>query len=226
MSIEKSVGTNQRKTTVYVDGFNLYFALKEKKWFGFMWLDIAKLARSLLNPNQDLVAVKYFTSRIINDADKQKRQGLFLDALGTLPKVSIFYGHYLEDGWICNKCGNFSKIYHEKRTDVNIATALLTDAYENSFDDAIVISADSDLTSPIEAVCRLFNDKTVLVAFPPGRSSLHLARASTKQLHLTAKKFKKAVLPYEIRSASGFVISCPKKWRAQPISNHQHTLWR
>ncbi len=178
--------TSPRKTIAYIDGFNLYFAFKEKKWFGFMWLDMTKLAHSLVGPHQDLVAAKYFTSRIINDPDKQKRQSLFLDALGTLPKLSIFYGHYLEEGWICKKCGNLSKIYHEKQTDVNIATELLVDAYQNSFDDAIVISADSDLTAPIKSVCTLFKEKTVLVVFPPGRSSFHLEHVATKRIVLNS----------------------------------------
>jgi uncharacterized LabA/DUF88 family protein len=213
LSIRKFVETTSRKSIAYIDGFNLYFALKEKSWRGFMWLDVAKLASSLIRPDQDLVAVKYFTSRIINDPDKQKRQGLYLDAIGTLPKLSILYGHYLEDNWICKKCGDLSKIYHEKRTDVNIATELLVDAYQDSFDDAIVVSADSDLTAPIEAVCRLFKEKTVLIVFPPGRSSLHLERVATKRLELTAKKFKKAILPYEIRLSETVTIVCPRKWR-------------
>lgn len=204
---------SHRKTIAYIDGFNLYFALKERKWFGFMWLDVTKLAASLVGPDQDLVAVKYFTSRIVNDPGKQQRQKLFLDAISTLSRLSIFYGHYLEDNWICRKCGNLSKIYHEKRTDVNIATELLADAFQNNFDDAILISADSDLTAPIEYIGRLFREKTVLIVFPPGRASLHLQSVATKRLELTAKKFKKAILPYEIKITDNVTLSCPKKWR-------------
>lgn len=119
----------------------------------------------------------------------------------------------MEDSWICRKCGNLSKIYHEKRTDVNIATEMFADAYQNHFDDAILVSADSDLTAPIEYICRLFQEKTVLIVFPPGRSSLHLESVATKRLELTAKKFKKAILPYEIKVADNFTLNCPRKWR-------------
>jgi len=203
---------NRRKAIVYVDGFNLYFALREKKWYGFMWLDVTKLAKSLLRSDQDLVTVKYFTSRVINNPSKQKRQNCFLDALGTLPGLSIYYGHYLEDDWECEKCGKISKIYHEKRTDVNIATEMLVDAYQNSFDDAVLITADSDLTSPIEYVTKVFKEKTVLIVFPPGRSSLHLELVATKRLELVAKKLRNSLLPNQIKTKDGFTIGCPSKW--------------
>jgi uncharacterized LabA/DUF88 family protein len=40
----------------------------------------------------------------------------------------------------------------EKGTDVNIASHLLVDAHNNSFDMAVVISNDSDLVEPIKMV--------------------------------------------------------------------------
>ena len=40
----------------------------------------------------------------------------------------------------------------EKGSDVNLATELLVDAFENAFDVAAVISNDSDLVAPIRAV--------------------------------------------------------------------------
>ena len=36
-------------------------------------------------------------------------------------------------------------------TDVNIATAMLTDAYRDRFDTALLVSADSDLVPPVRA---------------------------------------------------------------------------
>ena len=41
-------------------------------------------------------------------------------------------------------------------TDVNIAVELLQDAFQDAFDTAILISADSDLIAPIAAVKRSF----------------------------------------------------------------------
>lgn len=79
---------------VYIDGFNLYFGLKQKGWKKFYWLNVSKLAQSLLKPDQDLNKVKYFTSRVSSPPDKVKRQGTYIEALETLKDVEIFYGKY------------------------------------------------------------------------------------------------------------------------------------
>jgi hypothetical protein len=55
-------------------------------------------------------------------------------------------------------------------TDVNIAVELLGDAYQDKFDTALLISADSDLTTPIEKVHLLFPKKRVISVFPPNRA--------------------------------------------------------
>jgi hypothetical protein len=41
----------------------------------------------------------------------------------------------------------------EKGTDVNLATYLLMDGYENDYEQALIISNDSDLALPISMVC-------------------------------------------------------------------------
>ena len=44
----------------------------------------------------------------------------------------------------------------EKATDVNLASLLITDCFLNDFVDAVVISNDADLTTPIEIVTKQF----------------------------------------------------------------------
>ncbi len=46
-------------------------------------------------------------------------------------------------------------VYHEKGVDVKIATDLLVGAYENLYDDAIVISSDTDLLPAMQKVKEL-----------------------------------------------------------------------
>ncbi len=61
------------------------------------------------------------------------------------------------------KPGNPSTYIHvEKETDVNIATNLLTKAFFNSYDTAILVSADSDYAKAVE--CVKFFGKTVELA--------------------------------------------------------------
>src|SRR5258708_22830548 len=74
----------KRKAIVYIDGFNLYFAISERGWRDLLWLDLVELARRLINPvKQELVAVKYFTSPIKGPADKRLRQTTYLNSLET-----------------------------------------------------------------------------------------------------------------------------------------------
>ena len=166
----------------YVDGFNLYYGLKSKGWQRYYWLDVRHLAESLLRPGQSLEAVRYFTARIRpqpNDPGKPARQDTYLQALATLPDLRIHYGYYLAKNRRCSQCGAAWQTYEEKMTDVNIAAELLGDAQDDTFDTAVLISADSDLASPVYAVRRRYPGKRVVAALPPNRASKHLREAAS-----------------------------------------------
>ena len=152
-----------RRVCVYIDGFNLYFGLKSKNWKHYYWLDMRRLAESLLKPYQKLEFVRYFTSRISKNStspDKVKRQAIYLEVLQTLPDFAIHYGHYLQKQRKCRNCDKTWETYEEKMTDVNIAVQLLSDAQDDRFDTAIMISGDSDLTSPVSEVLRRYPSGT------------------------------------------------------------------
>jgi uncharacterized LabA/DUF88 family protein len=157
------------RLVAYVDGFNLYFGLKSKGWRRYYWLDVPQLARTLLKADQTLVQTKYFTSRVSSsphDPDKAKRQSTYLEALQTLPDLRIYFGHYLVDQQVCRACGATWRKPSEKMTDVNIATEMVADAFQNHFDAAMLISGDSDLTAPIAVIRRVFSVTSVVVASP------------------------------------------------------------
>jgi len=68
----------------YVDGFNLYFGMREANWRRTYWLDVDLLVRNLLRPDQALARVNYFTARVsgtLSDPDKPRRQNAYLEAL-------------------------------------------------------------------------------------------------------------------------------------------------
>ena len=60
------------RVIVYVDGFNLYFGMMEACIQHCKWLDINSLVKSYMSDNQNLIEIKYFTSRITNSPSKQK----------------------------------------------------------------------------------------------------------------------------------------------------------
>lgn len=202
-----------KRVIVYIDGFNLYFGLMQKGWRKYLWLDLKKFANSLLLSGELLVHTKYFTSRISKPISKQRRQNLFIDALNTISEFSIFYGRYQAEIRTCENCGFSSIVSNEKKTDVNIATELLVDAFQDKFDTAILVSADADLTAPIVSIRRLFSKKSVIVAFPPERHSYELKNVATGAYHIGEEKLRNNLLPDKLKTKSGYVIQCPDKWK-------------
>lgn len=203
------------RVITYVDGFNFYFGLRSKNWKKYYWLDFPALSASILKPNQQFLHCHYFTARIREAGNKSqnvKRQVVWLDALNTLDNLSIHYGHYLSRKVVCKKCGNNWTKFEEKMTDVNIATQLLVDAYENHFDMAIVFSGDSDLSAPIRLLQKRFPEKSVVVAFPPGRTSFELKKVGSASFMIGEGRLRKNLMPNSVTTADGYQLTRPEQW--------------
>jgi len=186
------------RVVCYVDGFNLYFGLRDKGLRRYYWLDVRRLAESILRPNQALV---------------RKRQSDFLEALETLADFSIYEGHYLPKSVRCRNCGASWRSHEEKMTDVNIATELLMDAFHDRFDTALIVSGDSDLVPPIQAVLRDFPDKRVVAAFPQGRISEQLKQTASAWFTIGRKKYKDSQFPDEVKKPDGCALHRPIQWQ-------------
>ncbi|MGL6094810.1 MAG: NYN domain-containing protein [Fimbriiglobus sp.] len=209
-----SIGSPPKPVRVncYIDGFNLYFGLKDSGLERYLWLDVFRLALQLLEPGQKLVRVNYFTSRISSPPEKRKRQSDYLEAIRTVSPVIIVEGQYLDKRMSCRSCGREWIDHEEKMTDVNIATELLADAFEDGFDTALVISADSDLVPPIRWIRTKFPQKRVVAVFPPSRRSLHLQNSATAFFPIGRAKLAASQLPDEIAKADGYVLRRPISW--------------
>ena len=201
----------KERVNVYIDGFNLYFGLLEAGFSNCKWLNLNKLVHNLIQSNQEIGDIKYFTSRVSNDPDKQKRQTTYIEALETV-NIKIYYGNYQSDRTQCRLCGNIWPTYHEKMTDVNIATQMLIDAYQDSYDMAMLISGDSDLVPPIRAIHELFNKKRVLVAFPPKRHNASVALIAKGSLTIGRKKLVDSQFEIEVKKKDGFILRKPQSW--------------
>ncbi len=203
------------RVVVYIDGFNLYYGMRSRGWRRYYWLDLRRLAERLLRPGQTLAGVKYFTARVIPDAgseEKARRQNSYLEALATLADVDIHYGYYLPKMQRCSDCGATWQAYEEKMTDVNIAVEMLSDAYDDRFDTAIVISADSDLARPITTIRERFPGKRVVVAFPPNRVSKLLRSVATAAFSIGRDALRDSQLKESIARQDGETIARPSEW--------------
>lgn len=197
----------------YIDGFNLYFGMKAKGWTRYYWLNPQKLCQNLLKKNQTLVSTKYFTARVTSPPDKHRRQSTYLEALRTLRDFHIFFGKYQLNRWQCTACNAEFNIPNEKMTDVNLAVEILTDAFQDKFDVALIVSADSDLVPPIKKTKELFPSKRIIVAFPPKRHSAALASVADASFTIGRRKLATSLFPLRIEKPDGYVIECPEKWR-------------
>ena len=206
-----NVLTEKERVIVYVDGFNLYFGMLDAGLDYCKWLNLVLLVENLLQLNQVLVQVKYFTSSVSNDPDKQKRQTTYIEALESVG-VNIYYGNYQSDKIKCKKCNNVWPKFNEKMTDVNIATQILIDAYQDKYDMAMLISGDSDLVPPIKAVHEIFKNKRVFAAFPPKRHNQSVALVAKGSLTIGRKKLVDSQFVSEVRKKDGFTLKKPKDW--------------
>lgn len=207
--------SEKQRVIFYVDGFNFYFGLKDKKWKNFYWLDMIKFCSAFVKPHQELIEVNYF-SAVQKDIGKQERQDLFFQANIKEPKFKLHLGKYLTKKQKCNSWGVKFKAHEEKETDVRIAIQMVKDVVQDKCDISILISADSDLVPPIEFI-REFNPKhKIITYFPPKRFSNNLIQLSNKIVKLDScfLQFENAVLPEEIiLKENGYTIKRPEKWK-------------
>lgn len=196
----------------YVDGFNLYFGMKAEYRNRFLWVDVEALSRSLLQPDQTLVATKYFTSRVTNQPDKERRQKTYLEALEASTSCHFFYGRYQSNTIECKGCHSVWPSPKEKMTDVNIATQMLVDAFTDTFDTALLISGDTDLIPPILAIKSQFPEKRIGVFFPPKRHSIALQKVVHFSGLIGRKKLLDSQMPQNVTLPNGFVVSRPSTW--------------
>lgn len=212
----------KRRVIAYIDGFNLYYCSLKKTHN--KWLDLVKLCEAMIKPDDELVAVKYFTAKISankNSAAKSLRQQIYLEAISQNPKLIIKLGHFsvhktkMPDASEWDK-GNIKMIdvikTEEKGTDVNLAVQMVADAKDDLFDYALLFSNDSDMSYAVQITSKdchkavgLFID-TKSISFPELKSNvLHVKR-------LTPSVFANNQLPEEIITPSGRIIHKPKEW--------------
>ena len=147
-------------TNVYIDGFNLYYrALKNTP---YKWLDLAKLCNSLL-PSHEIGQIKYFTALVQPrpyDLQADQRQATYIRALETISNLSLYFGTFrTHRKWSMptnpiQASSGAIEVWNteEKGTDVNLAAHLLMDGFRNSYEQALLISNDSDFAPVIRMV--------------------------------------------------------------------------
>lgn len=176
------------KTIAYVDGYNLYYGIIDKRnvmpedikpfstdapWKNLLWCNLEQLINSYNFPSTNLVKIKFFEA-LSYKAESKSRQQVYINALRSLETIDdtcFFGGDYKPQVSYCPICGSKKHYHVEKGTDVQIGVEMISDIFQGCCDSAIVISGDSDLIPVFKKVKQIFPNFVIYVIFPPHRSS-------------------------------------------------------
>ena len=164
-------------------------------------------------PKHHVGRIRYFTARVVNhskDPNQAQRQQTYLRALQTVPNLSIHYGHFLTNTkWrpLAQHPQTGPRTVEildteEKGSDVNLASYLLMDGFENDYEMAVVISNDSDLKLPIR-MTRTKLGKHIGVFDPSRRLSFELHDAASWYRRLRRGPLSASLFPGKLSDAQG-----------------------
>jgi uncharacterized LabA/DUF88 family protein len=155
------------KTVIYIDGYNLYYGLLRRS--SLKWLDVVNLfATYVLDKTTELIEVRYYTApvlgRMSDDPRSTQRQRQYLQALKRMypQTLVIIQGKILASKphqrlvRPIPQAPDLQTVqvydFNEKKTDVNLASDLITGAWIGSYEQAVICSNDSDLEGALAAV--------------------------------------------------------------------------
>lgn len=211
----------EKRTIVYVDGFNLYYG--SLRHTTYKWLNVLKLCELLL-PKHEIVGVKYFTSRISytpGSKDKMNRQQVYLRALKTIPNLNIVFGQFRSDrrwlplveGWPQNPNWVRVVLTKEKGSDVNMASHFLYDSLLGKCNFPVVITNDSDITETLKLAKGSKRRVSIGVINPQKnqRTNTRILRYATFTKKIRAGVLKASQFPEKIYDSDG-EIRRPGEW--------------
>jgi len=186
------------RTMVFIDYLNFDIALKDlftKYKEPFPRLDYAKLAAKLTKEIPNSILTKTYLCYPEPD-DFLKGDTYWagfersMSGWQNVPFLDVIKGRYVSrdaPGAKRDIADPLSYVKQEKGTDINIATHMLTKAFNNSLDAVILLSADTDYSSTLEVLRTI--GKLSLVAVMDGQTS-KLCSIADKQYIMKKEYFK------------------------------------
>lgn len=218
------------KTIVYVDGYNLYYGLL--KGSSYKWLDLFELFNNhVLDSEANLLEVRYYTAPVLqkmsDDQESGARQRTYLQALRKMPpcKVQIIEGKIqqttpyqrlvrpLEEAPHLKKVQVYD--FNEKKSDVNLASDMISGAWTGAYEQLVLCSNDSDHQGALAAIRKHhLHIRIGLVAPIQGNDSRKISHDLAELAHwkkiLSPVHLARAQLPEKIPNTS---IHKPHSWQ-------------
>ena len=194
------------KVACFIDGYNLYHALRVNH---HKWLDWSALAKRLIAEKSECISeIHYFSAYAEWLPDAYRRHREYVKALEATG-VNVILGHFKAKEEYCKICGGRWKAHEEKETDVNIALHMLNDAYKKCYDKALLVSRDSDLAPVLRMIRSEFPDLKIEVVAPPylGHSN-DLIKLATSKKKIRPQQIEDCLLPQRVvNSQSGRIAA-------------------
>jgi uncharacterized LabA/DUF88 family protein len=142
----------------------------------------------LLLPKNRITQIRYFTAIVSarsKKPDAPLNQQVYLRALATIPNLITHYGQFTTHKKRAVRADSpehdpqFVDIWRtgEKGSDVNLASYLLLDAFQDLYECAVIVSNDSDLVTPAKMVRENLGKKLGIIN-PHERPSKQLRAAA------------------------------------------------
>ncbi|HEY5474727.1 MAG TPA: NYN domain-containing protein [Candidatus Limnocylindrales bacterium] len=227
-----SISSGKPRTRVYIDGFNFYYSAYDRAGLSqYKWLNLVAMCRAAL-PHNDIDLVRYFTAKVgatPSDPGKPQRQEAYLQVLRTLaPGITLdeHFGQFVTNKKYLRllkppKTGNKRagvSVNEEKGSDVNLASYLLLDAFQDAYDVAFIISNDSDLLVPARMVKRDLGKNLGVLRVDKDARQCVFAGIADFIKPLRESHFANNQFPDPVLDARGRSIRKPPEWAANPNS--------
>nr|AGC09664.1 hypothetical protein [uncultured bacterium] len=214
----REMTTPMSRTSYYVDGFNLYHAIKPLARPELKWLNLHALATSFLGADDRLAEVTYFTAMLMWNAEKCRRHQAYMDALSAYG-VTVVESKFIKSNRFCRQYKRYCNFHEEKQTDVALAVKVLRDAHRGLVERAILVTADSDQIPLIREIRESFPTLSVEIAAPPGRmrEARELCSVASRFSEISAGRLRTCLLPRNVLDEHGRTVAvCPARYLPNP----------
>lgn len=217
-----------KKTVVYIDGFNLFY--RALKGTAHKWLDLQALCAAVLPKDCEIVAIKYYTARVSGkiDPNSPRDQQAYLSALSSISCLTPYFGSFQVTEKIsflatpltfqpasvtpAYPVPRFAKVVktEEKGSDVNLGVHLVRDAFVGAFDQAAILTNDTDLVEPIRIVTA--EAKLPVILLTPVNNPAHDLKKLASGVRHIKPYIGTCQFPDPVIRADGRVIAKPPTW--------------
>jgi hypothetical protein len=198
---------SKARGALYVDGFNLYYPIKNSGEEHLKWACLWTLGELICKQHDLRLVTSVLCTAVPHHLPDQRDRHNRFNAAQVARGVTLLKGHHVPEP---DRGG-----YSEKQSDINVALSLIMDGLDDVYDTAFLLSADSDQV----ATATFFKSRLVpmgkeLIAAipftktcPPGYAALGFEAIEVPKLLIEA-----SVMPAQVQGKSGHPVHRPREY--------------